>query len=207
MLGRGLKTSRCGNWPASSSCWREIAKGGTHVARSVEEILAVRLEVCVFQGAELQEVRRAVLLVIVLLGICELEAILHGLAVLHSHEVVVPRAVVGHHVEAHEAVRQQHLHLLVVSREVPVRVGAVVLVLAAPLIALRGELVGCEGARARREGAGNQHATLAVPGLVCLQELGVRCDVLGTHLRELVWLCVYPSERLEVPEVLVLGQR
>lgn len=51
-------------------------------------------------------------------------------------EVVVPGASVGHHVEAHEAVRQQQLHLLVVVGRVPHWVGCIVLVGSAPLVAV-----------------------------------------------------------------------
>jgi hypothetical protein len=32
----------------------------------------------------------------------------------HTHEIVVPRTRVGHHIETEEPVRKEHLHLLVV---------------------------------------------------------------------------------------------
>jgi len=43
-------------------------------------------------------------LVIELFGVVELDAVLHGGLMLHTHEVVVPGADVGHHVKAKEAV-------------------------------------------------------------------------------------------------------
>ena len=126
---------------------------------------------------------------------------------------------------AHEAVGQQHLHLLVVrggvancnkgrgckaklvgwlwrgiaQRPVPIsygadrlsapflvpnaphkrtRIGAGVLVVAAPLVAAGCELVRGEGHGAGGEGAGDEDAPLAVPALVALQHLGVRRHVL-----------------------------
>mmetsp|Transcript_21771 Transcript_21771/g.52020 ORF Transcript_21771/g.52020 Transcript_21771/m.52020 type:complete len:264 (-) Transcript_21771:6449-7240(-) len=169
-------------------------------------VFPVGLDLCIFHCTELEEVGRAVLLMVKLLGVGEPQPILHCLAVLHSHEVVVPGARVGHHVEAHEPVRKKHLHLLVVSWQVPVRVGAVVLVLAAPLVALWSELVGRERARTRRKGARDEDATLAVPGLVSLEQLGMRGHVLRAHLGQLVGLRVHPPERLEVAQVLVLRE-
>lgn len=55
-------------------------------------------------------------LVVELLGVRQPQAILHGWAVLYTHEVVVPRARVRHHIETHKAVRQEQLHLLVEVR-------------------------------------------------------------------------------------------
>ena len=55
---------------------------------------------------------------------------------------------------------------------------AAVLVLPAPLVASRGELVGSEGAAARREAAGDDNASLAVPALVALQHLGMHGHIL-----------------------------
>lgn len=75
-------------------------------------------------------------------------------------------------------VAQQHLHFLVVRRLVACGVLPRVLCLASPLVASRRELVGRQGARAWREGAGDDHAPLTVPALVALQHLGVMHDVL-----------------------------
>mmetsp|Transcript_51851 Transcript_51851/g.121766 ORF Transcript_51851/g.121766 Transcript_51851/m.121766 type:complete len:1251 (+) Transcript_51851:175-3927(+) len=145
-------------------------------------------------------------LVVELLGVVELEAIGHRLLVLDAHEVVVPRPLVRNHVEPEEAVREQHLHLLVVRRRVPLRVGALVLVLAAPLVAGGGELVGGQRARTRRERARDQDRLLDVPGLVGLEDGGVLGHVLRRELRELVGLRVHPAQRLQVLEVLVVRQ-
>ena len=68
-----------------------------------------------------------------------------------THEVVVPGALGRHHEEAEEAIGQQHLHLLVVGRQVAARVVARVLVVAAPVVTGRRQFVGGQRARARRE--------------------------------------------------------
>lgn len=68
-----------------------------------------------------------------------------------THEVVVPGHLPGHHEEAQEAVREQHLHSLIVGRQVAFGVVAFVRVLSAPLVATGRQLVGCERARARGE--------------------------------------------------------
>lgn len=70
-----------------------------------------------------------------------------------THEVVVPGPLGGHHEESQEAVREQHLDALVVRGQVPFGVVAAVRVLAAPLVAAWGELVGRQRARAWREAA------------------------------------------------------
>ena len=68
-----------------------------------------------------------------------------------THEVVVPGALCWDHEEPEEAIREQHLHLLVVGGQVAVRVVARVLVVAAPLKAERSQLVGRQRAGARGE--------------------------------------------------------
>lgn len=68
-----------------------------------------------------------------------------------THEVVVPGDLAGHHEEAQEAIRQQHLHPLVVRGQVPLGVVPLVCVLPAPLIPAGGQLVGSEGAGAGGE--------------------------------------------------------
>lgn len=77
-----------------------------------KEVLSVCLAHCLLllDGAELEEVRGAVHLVVVLLGWRQAQAVLHARAVAHAHEVVVPAARVGDHVEAQEAVAEKHLH-------------------------------------------------------------------------------------------------
>lgn len=65
-----------------------------------------------------------------------------------THEVVVPGDLTGNHEEAQEAVREQHLHSLIVGWQVTFRVVALVCVLSTPLVAAGCQLVGCERARA-----------------------------------------------------------
>ena len=68
-----------------------------------------------------------------------------------THEVVVPGADGGRHEEAEEAVREQHLHALVVGRQVALGLVATVPVALAPLEAGRGEFVGRQRTRPGRE--------------------------------------------------------
>jgi len=75
-----------------------------------------------------------------------------------THEVVVPRALRRRHEEAKEAVRQQHLDLLVVRRQVALGIVAGVLVLTTPFIAAWSQLVRSQRARARSETAHTVHA-------------------------------------------------
>eukprot|EP00958_Prasinococcus_capsulatus_P015981 scaffold1754_cov355-Prasinococcus_capsulatus_cf.AAC.3 len=105
-----------------------------------------------------------------------------------------------------EAVGEEHLHLLVVGGKVAVWVVAIVLVGAAPLVARGRELVGRERARARREAAGDHDALLSIPALVPLQDLCVPRHVVWRQLWALVGLRMDPAQRLQVLEVLVLGQ-
>lgn len=73
-----------------------------------------------------------------------------------THEVVVPGALRWHHEEAKEAVRQQHLHPLVVGRQVALGVVALVRVLPAPLVAAGSQLVGRQRAGAGGEAAAQE---------------------------------------------------
>lgn len=66
-----------------------------------------------------------------------------------THKVVVPGDLAGHHEEAQEAVREQHLDSFIVGWQVTFRVVALVCVLTTPLVSAGCQLVGCEGARAR----------------------------------------------------------
>lgn len=68
-----------------------------------------------------------------------------------THEVVVPGDLAGNHEKAQEAIREQHLDSFIVGWKVTFRVVAFIGVLATPLIAAGGQLVGCECARTRRE--------------------------------------------------------
>ena len=63
-----------------------------------------------------------------------------------THEVVVPGALCWDHEETKETIREQHLHLLIVGRQVAMRVVTSVLVISSPLKAQRSQLVGSEGA-------------------------------------------------------------
>lgn len=90
-------------------------------------------------------------------------------------------------------VAEEHLDLLIVGGEVTLGVGAGILVLSAPLVPRRRQLVGRQRAGARSEGAGDDHAALAIPALVGLQHLGMRCHILQqctTVLRSCDgWIC------------------
>ena len=63
---------------------------------------------------------------------------------LPTHEVVVPGPLGRNHEEPEEAVREKHLDLLVVGREVAVWVVASVPVVASPLVAGWGQFVGSQ---------------------------------------------------------------
>ena len=63
-----------------------------------------------------------------------------------THEVVVPGALCWDHEETKETIGEQHLHLLIVGRQVAMRVVASVLVISSPLKAQRSQLVSSEGA-------------------------------------------------------------
>ena len=86
--------------------------------------------------------------------------------------------------KARSPVTQQHLNLLIMRRQVASWIAAV-LILSAPLIASRGELVGSERAAARRKTAGDHNATLPVPALVALQHLGMHGHILQTNMKQL----------------------
>mmetsp|Transcript_62206 Transcript_62206/g.196851 ORF Transcript_62206/g.196851 Transcript_62206/m.196851 type:complete len:1067 (-) Transcript_62206:4174-7374(-) len=174
---------------------------------SCEEVLAVRLDGIVpLELRKLEEVGGAVDLVVILARVGELDVVLHARAVLDPHEVVVPAARLGNHVEAHEAVREEHLHLLVVRWEVAVRVGARVPVGPPPLVPARRELVRREATAPRGEARRDDDALLPVPVLVPLEDLGVHRHVLRRQLRHLVGLRVDPPQGLQVLQVVVLRE-
>ena len=74
-------------------------------------------------------------------------------------------------------VTEQHLNFLIMRRQVAGRIAAV-LVLPAPLIPRRGQLVGCQCTAARCEAASDDNASFTIPALVALQHLGMHGDVL-----------------------------
>mmetsp|Transcript_30628 Transcript_30628/g.47993 ORF Transcript_30628/g.47993 Transcript_30628/m.47993 type:complete len:339 (-) Transcript_30628:199-1215(-) len=145
-------------------------------------------------------------LVIEFLRIVQLETVLHRLLVLHSHKVVIPGALVRNHVESKESVGQKHLHFLVVGGGIALRVRALVLVLAAPLVSSGSELVSRQGARTGGERACDEDAAVHVPGLGGFQDGCVLRDVLGRELGQLVGLRVHPAKGLQVLQILVVWQ-
>lgn len=68
-----------------------------------------------------------------------------------THEVEVPRALGGNHKESKETIRQQHLHFLVVRREVTPGIVPSVLVVPTPVVTRGGQFVGRQGTRTRSE--------------------------------------------------------
>ena len=142
-----------------------------------KQVLPVCFIIDILQCTELQEVRWSVHFTVVLPWVSQLQTVSHAWAVLDALEIVVPAANIWHHVEAHEPVTEQHLHLLIVRRQVACWVAAV-LVLPAPLIPSWGELVGCQGAATWSEAACDDDAALSIPALVALQHLGMCCHIL-----------------------------
>ena len=159
-----------------------------------------------FDGRKVHEMRWSVNFVVKLLGIGQMQLVLHVGVVTDAHEIVVPRALARHHEEAEELVRQQHLDSLVVRREVALGVVATISVLLAPLETAGRQLVGHQRARAGRETGRDDHSLLAVPGGVVGHHLGMRRYVLRRQLWQLVGLCAHPAEGLQVFKVLVLRQ-
>lgn len=64
----------------------------------------------------------------------------------HTHKVVVPGDLTRNHEESEETIREQHLHSLIVGRQITFRIVALVCVLSTPLVATWRQLVGCERA-------------------------------------------------------------
>ena len=181
-------------------------KGGNNFEYLGQLILTVRGGARLLQLAKLHEVRRAVLLVVKLLGIGQLQFILHVRVMPHTLKVIVPRALRRHHEEAEEAVGQQHLHFLIMRRQISLGIVALIGVLSAPLKPAGRELVRREGARAGREAARHDDGPFAVPRGVVGHDFGVGGDVLGRELGQLVGLGVEPAQRFHLLEVAVLGQ-
>lgn len=76
-----------------------------------------------------------------------------------------------YHIEPKEAVTQKHLDLLIMSREVSMRVAPVVLVAASPLVTAWCQLICSQRARSWREAACQNDALLTIPLFVALQNL------------------------------------
>lgn len=71
---------------------------------SRKQVLSISLIVHILESAELQKVCGPMDLAVILLGVCQLQTILHVCTVLDTLEVVVPTADIRNHVEAHEPV-------------------------------------------------------------------------------------------------------
>ena len=82
-----------------------------------------------------------------------------------THEVVVPGSLGRRHEETEEAVGQQHLHALVVGRQVALGVVTRVRVLTSPLPACWGQLVGRQRAGTGCETVGDRHKVIVIIGI------------------------------------------
>lgn len=76
----------------------------------------------------------------------------------------------SYHVEPKETVTQKHLDLLVVCREIAMRVASCILVHSSPFITRRSELICSERAGTRSEAACQYNALLPIPLLVVLKD-------------------------------------
>jgi hypothetical protein len=147
---------------------------------SVEEVFLIRcvcvtcvLGVVFSASSEVQEVNGSVSLVVEVLGVIEHEAEVHVGGEVLPVEVVIPSSSFGHHKEAKELVREDHLYLLKQGRRVlwRVRLGshscgilvALGEVLLSPIEALTGQLVHAERARPSGETASSHHTSFGVP--------------------------------------------
>lgn len=79
-----------------------------------------------------------------------------------THEVIVPGTLPRHHKETQEAIRQQHLHSLIVGGQVAFRVVALVRVLPTPLVATGRQFVRGECAGSWREADENKKKSFSV---------------------------------------------
>ena len=124
-----------------------------------------------------------------------------------AHEAVVPDALLRHEEVALDAVAQQQLALLAHrGREALRLIAARVLVLGAPLVALRVEGPGRQRHRPRRERHRHRHRLL-VPARMGRHEARVLRHVHGRHVMRLVARDgVDDAQRLQLAEVLVLRQ-
>lgn len=97
-------------------------------------IISVRPNaVTLFNCGKVHKVRRSMNLVVELFRICQVKVVLHVGIVTNTHKVVVPRALRGYHEKPKELVRKEHLHALVMGRQVSFGVVASVCVLFAPI--------------------------------------------------------------------------
>ena len=76
---------------------------GAALGKHVLSVCPVEVSSFLFQTRKVKEVRRAVNLVVELLGVPEGELVLHRGFVPYAHEVVVPRPLRRHHEEAEES--------------------------------------------------------------------------------------------------------
>ena len=159
-----------------------------------------------FDGSKVHEVRRPVHFVVEFFGVSQMELVFHGRIVTDAHKVVIPRALSGNHEESEELVGEEHLHPLVMGRQVALGIVAAVGVLFAPFESARSEFVGHQRAGSGGEAARDDHRLLSVPRGVVGHHFGVGGDVLRRELRQLVGLRVHPAERLQILQVLVLRQ-
>ncbi len=73
------------------------------------------------------------------------------------------------------------------------RVVSRVLVVPAPFITRRSQLVSSEGAGTRGEATGDDNGPLTIPRRVLCHDFSMSGDILWRELWQLVRLCVYPS--------------
>jgi len=125
--------------------------------------------------------------VVIFLRVGQSKTVFHVLRVLQTREIVIPSDV-GNHIEAQEAIGQEHLDLFVERREISLIAsdgevirtrGQVFSALLGPIESFGGDLVSRERTGARREAAGDDDASLGVPNLVVQDDARVGGDVLG----------------------------
>lgn len=143
--------------------------------------------------------------VIEFLWIRQLQLVFHIGIVSHAHEVVVPRALTGYHKEAQETIGQKHLYFFIMTGQITLRIVSFVGVLFAPLETTRSQLVRCERTGAGCETASDNDGLLTIPDGILRHNPGVRGYILRRELRQLVWLRMYPSQRLHLLQILMVG--
>merc|ERR1711920_1179965 len=144
---------------------------------------------------------------IILLRIIKLQAITHRGGMFDAHKVIIPRACFGNHVKPLKSVTQKKLDLLIVCWGISCGVSTAVLVLSAPLITTWRELVRCQRARPGCKRARQDYTSLSVPRSVCLQHTCVRDDIGCGELWSFVRLCMQPTQRLEILQIVMFRQR
>ena len=71
-----------------------------------------------FDSRKIHEMRRPMDFVVKFFRVGQMQIVLHLRIVPYAHKVVVPRSGGWHHEEAQKLIRQQHLHTLVVGRQI-----------------------------------------------------------------------------------------